>query len=405
MFTSNKSSQKKRTAVIRGSVLSKWELQNFEPLCGEWDLCVIGAKPNQYPTENITLPIKWLNSADAHYRKAGLAARAAARLKLIKKPSEEIVGLEDALAEFAVAHAADTSIPFSEQAIRAKQQYGLKVVLTCWETIPFAYQEDAVVRERCKTVRANADLFLATTRRAARALEIEGVEPERICVVMPGVDTERFQPCAREPELMARYGITAGDVVLLFIGRLIQEKGARELLVALALMQRLLPLSLACRCRLLIAGNGPQRDFLQSLIADLNLASSVRIIGCTDYMQIHRLHQLADVFVLPSIATPYWEEQYGMVLAEAMACGTAVISTRTGGIPEVVGEAGLLVPQLEPEALSESLASLVKNTDLRAELGDKARIRAVNFLNAANAAQQISDAYHHVLLPASLTAS
>ena len=391
-------------AVIRGSVLSKWEMQNFEPLCAEWTVTALSTKSNQYPTESIELPIRCFDAADAKFHKAGLAARVAARLNLIKKPTEQMIGLEDALAAFSIAHAADISIPFSEQAIRAKQRHGIKVVLTCWETIPFAYQETAVVQERCRFVRENADLFLATTRRAARALEIEGIATERIRVIMPGVDVQRFQPAAREPELMAKYGVTEKDVVLLFVGRLIQEKGIRELFVALSLALRVLPPSLAYRCRLLVAGRGPHRDFLQRLIADLDLADNVSIIGGMDYMQIHRLHQLSDIFVLPSIAAPYWEEQYGMVLVEAMACGTPIVSTLTGGIPEVVGDAGVLVPPLEPQALSEALVSLLRSADLRAELSQKARYRAINLFDSVDTARQISDAYKYVLSPAPLIA-
>lgn len=386
-------------AVIRGSVLSKWEVHNFEQLEAEWNATILAAEKCAYSSGGITLPIQRLRSTDTTIQKFGAVAKLATRLGLIKRSNEFMTGLETALKGFDIAHAADTSIPFTEQTIRAKKRHGCKVVLTCWETIPFAYQEETAIWERCQLVRENADLFLATTQRAARALEIEGVDRERIRVVMPGVDVQRFQPASREPELMAHYGIEKEDIVLLFIGRLIREKGARELLVAFSLALRALPPSLVHRCRLLIAGNGPQRDFLQSLISELDLASSVSIIGGMDYMQIHRLHQMADIFVLPSIATPYWEEQYGMVLSEAMACGTPVISTQTGGIPEVVGDAGLLVPQLEPDALCEVLQRLIQDADLREQLGHTARERAVANFNAANVAKQISSAYQYVLSP------
>ena len=393
-----------KVAIIRGAVLNKWEMQNFEPLADEWNVLALGTEPGQYSTADITLPIRRLRPANAVFQRLGMAARVAARLGVVKQPSQNMVGLEDALAAFAIAHAAETSIPYSEQAIRAKQRHGCKIVLTCWETIPFAYQDDVVVRERCGMVREDTDLFLATTRRAARALEIEGVARERIRVVMPGVDVQRFRPGSREPEMMARYGVVEDDIVLLFIGRLIREKGAREILVALSLALRALSPPLARRCRLLIAGSGPQRDFLQSLIGELGLAEHARIVGGMDYMQIHRLHQMADVFVLPSIATPYWEEQYGMVLAEAMACGTPIVSTHTGGIPEVVGDAGLLVPQLEPDALCEALVRLIRDEDLRQELSHEARERAVTHFNAADVAARMSDAYQHVLSPVSASA-
>jgi glycosyltransferase involved in cell wall biosynthesis len=86
-----------------------------------------------------------------------------------------------------------------------------------------------------------------------------------------------------------------------------------------------------------------------------------------------------------------------MVLVEAMACGTPVIATRTGGIPEVVGDAGLLVAPLEPDALAEAVACLVRDASFREQLGQKARSRAVSKFDATHVARQIGDAYRQVL--------
>lgn len=384
-------------AVIRGASLNLWEMQNFEPLARDWDVVAYGANQGGYPLEGLTLPVRALPLDDSRFVQSGWLGRAGARLGVWRRPDGFLVGLEEALADAAIVHAAETAIPFSEQAVRAKERHGMPIVLTCWETIPFAYEENPVIHARCVRVRAQADLFLATTRRAARALEREGVESDRVRVVMPGVDVERFQPGPRDPELMARYGLPSDALVTLFVGRLIGEKGIRELLLAFACLRRRLPPARAMRCRLLIAGTGPQRRFLETLIADLGLGGSAQIIGGMGYKQIHRLHQLADVFVLPSIPAPYWEEQYGMVLAEAMACGTPVVSTETGGIPEVVGDAGVLVPPLESDALADALVNLLADDAARECLGERARRRAVACLNAEQTAAQIDAAYRSLL--------
>ena len=95
------------------------------------------------------------------------------------------------------------------------------------------------------------------------------------------------------------------------------------------------------------------------------------------YHQMHEIYNMADIFVLPSIATRTWKEQFGMVLAEAMACGVPVISTVSGSIDEVVADAGLLVQPNDPTELSAAIINLLKNEALRKELGIKGRERAV----------------------------
>jgi glycosyltransferase involved in cell wall biosynthesis len=303
------------------------------------------------------------------------------------------------LSDIALAHAAETGIGFSEQAANAKLQFGTRLVLTCWETIPFAYEEDPVVRRRRAFLREHTDLFLATTCRASHALEIEGVSRDRIRVIMPGVDVARFAPGIRTPEALDKYGLESDNIVLLFIGRLIGEKGVRELVTAFALLRRSVSPAVAAKCRLLIAGTGTLRDMISSLINTLGVSDSARIIDGVDYMKIHTLHQLADVFVLPSIPTPTWEEQYGMVIAEAMACGKPVVSTRAGGVPEVMGGIGVLVPPLEPESLCDALRELVVDRSLREEIGLQSRERAVRYLNAELTARQLSDSYSALLAP------
>src|SRR5207244_7563310 len=106
-------------------------------------------------------------------------------------------------------------------------------------------------------------------------------------------------PAPRSPGMLRQYGLNGDEIVLLEIARLIGEKGIRELLVAFGLALRAVPSETAGRCRLLIAGNGPQRGFIESLIRTLGLEGKARIVGGVDYMEIHKLHQLADVFVLP----------------------------------------------------------------------------------------------------------
>lgn len=389
-----------KIAVIRGAALNKWEMQSYEALPEEFEITACGAIANNYPTDSIGIETKFFDLASDRFDRLGAAGRVGTRLGLLKRPEELMIGLEDWLKDFDIVHAAELHMVASLQAVRAARRHGLKSVVTCWETIPFAYEDSHVALRECReTVRAEADLFLATTERAASALRIEGVEDDRIKVVMPGVDTDRFLPAPKPQEFMKRYGVGDEDIVVLTISRLLREKGIRELLIGYRHSLRLLPESIAKRCRLLIAGRGPQLEFIERLIAQLGIADSARIIGSCDYMEIHQLHQIADIFAMTSIHTPYWEEQFGMVLAEAMACGRPVISTRTGGIPDVLGDAGVLVPPLEPEAFGEELAKLLRNPGLRDSLGRSARARAVEHLSSESFSRQLADVYRSLKAP------
>ncbi|MBE0602927.1 MAG: methyltransferase domain-containing protein, partial [Deltaproteobacteria bacterium] len=108
-------------------------------------------------------------------------------------------------------------------------------------------------------------------------------------------------------------------------------------------------------------------------------------------------YNAADLFVLPSISMRMWKEQFGMVLAEAMACGTPVISTSSGSIPEVVGDAGIVVPANDPGELAGAIASLCLSGTLREELGRKGRARAVGRYDSKVVAGQVGEVFARVL--------
>ena len=382
-----------RIAILRGESLNPWEMQNFEPLAARLDLTACASESCRYPVDALKIPVKQFPLRSASFDRWGRVARLAARLHLVRRPSAELVGLEEFLKPFDIAHSAETHLPITWQAARAKRQSKLKLVLTCWETIPHAYEDDPAVRAGRDFARREVDLFLPTSQRAARALELEGVDPARVQVLMPGVDLTRFTPGSRPANLPAEHGIGEDDIVTLFVGRLILEKGVRELIVAFASVLRSLPSQLSSRCILLIAGEGPLNAFITALAAHHGIEGRVRIIGGMEYGRLHELHRLADLFVLPSVPSPSWEEQFGMVLIEAMACGKPVISTISGAIPEVVGDVGILVPAMDAAALADAMGRLLSDADLRRDLGRRARARAEACFDASEFARRLEAIY------------
>jgi glycosyltransferase involved in cell wall biosynthesis len=198
-------------------------------------------------------------------------------------------------------------------------------------------------------------------------------------VINMGVDRSVFRPEAGEG---ARSGLgwAADDRVALFAGNLIERKGVDVLVAAFGQLH-----SRGACDRLVIAGDGPLRDLLLVQASALGVEKAVGFLGAVDAATLARLMAAADVFVLPSRAEPL-----GVVLLEAMACGTPVVASRVGGIPEIVGEGcGQLVEPDDAAALAIGIeAVLSRGKDDYAEA--VASAAAANDLNA-NAARLLDE--------------
>ncbi len=197
---------------------------------------------------------------------------------------------------------------------------------------------------------AVARKVIATSATTARELAGYGVAAERIVVVEPGTDPA---PPAR--------GSGGPALELLCVAAFVPRKGHAALLEALAPLVdrawRLTCVGSLTRAPRTVAA-------LRQQLARLRLADRVRLVGAVDRMALERYYDRADAFVL---ATHH--EGYGMALAEALARGLPVVSTRAGAVPETVpSDAGLLVPPGEPVALRGALARLFDEPALRASL-------------------------------------
>jgi glycogen synthase len=180
------------------------------------------------------------------------------------------------------------------------------------------------------------------------------VEPDRVVVIHNGVDAEAFRR-TEQREALARHGVR--EPYVLFVGRISEQKGIFPLLEA----ARALPDAVS----LVLCASSPDTPELAArLEAAVAGRSRVRWINAMlPVAEVVQLYSHASVFVCPSIYEPF-----GLINLEAMACGTPVVASRVGGIPEVVvdGETGWLVPPGDPTALAEAL---------RVALADPARAR------------------------------
>ncbi len=154
-----------------------------------------------------------------------------------------------------------------------------------------------------------------------------------------------------------------------YVGRLVKEKGVHVLIEAL----RRLP----DQVRLVTIGEGPEEDSLRRLADECGLAGRADFRPPIPYAKIPGALGNMDVLVLPSLETPTWTELFGRVLIEAMACEVPIVASRSGGIPEVVGNAAMLVKPGDSHALATALEHLLNDTPARREIGREGRERAL----------------------------
>ena len=220
-----------RVAVLRGDALNPFELQAYEPLIGAFDLLAVGRRGGPHETGLIGIPTRLLPSL-SEYRLLRAGLRRVRQLNLLKHDPHRLLGLRTLVRDFDILHAAETAIPLSEQAAELCLASRSRLILTCWETIPFRFDDDRILSQRKAFVRNNTALFIAVTERARAALLCEGVAADRIAVVPAGVDCDRFHPGVDGREWRRRRGISASALLVVYVGRLIQEKGVVELLRA-----------------------------------------------------------------------------------------------------------------------------------------------------------------------------
>ncbi len=188
----------------------------------------------------------------------------------------------------------------------------------------------------------------------------------------------------RRPVPRLSDGFTVG-----YFGRLVPEKGIDTLVRAVA--------RIGNPALLVIAGSGPSRAGIEALVAVQGLGGRVRFLGDRNPGEVAALMCGVDVVAVPSRSTPVWKEQFGRVLVEAMGCGVPVVASDSGAIPAVVGDAGLIFPEDDVDALAHHLRSLRESEVLRRDLGRRGHERALVEHAPARRAAQTIDFYRQLV--------
>lgn len=242
------------------------------------------------------------------------------------------------------------------QALRQARRLGAKSLIFSWQNIRRAYPPPFSWGERWTL--GNIDYALAGTDSTAEVLRAKGYAGPLAVIPQFGTSPELFQPAANRPERPFTFG---------FVGRLVPEKGLEVLLRAAAKVDG--------DWRLRLVGGGSGRGEFESLARTLGIGEKVVFIGQLSSTDLPDQYHKLDALVLPSLTRANWKEQFGRVLVEAMASGVPVIGSDSGAIPGVVGDAGLIVPESDVDALALGLRDLRDQPTLRAELIEKGRAR------------------------------
>ncbi len=230
---------------------------------------------------------------------------------------------------------------------------GIPVIVTVHGGDAFSMQHSVMAKIKRWTVQ-NCSAWTSNTFATARAVGDNLPSPE---IIPMGIDFRQFS---------AGTAFTRSEdkFVLLFVGRLVQKKGVSDLITAFSLMED----SLKAKSELWIIGDGAEREALKALAGQLKLTDSVTFYGRVPNDQLPDYYATADIFIAPSVIDSSGDtEGQGVILLEALASGTAIISTSAGGIGEVIehGKTGLLVEPNNPVDLKNAMEQLLRDKVFR----------------------------------------
>jgi glycosyltransferase involved in cell wall biosynthesis len=182
--------------------------------------------------------------------------------------------------------------------------------------------------------------------------------------------------------------------IVLFVGRLIDVKGAEYLLHAVPVIITQVP-----DARIVIAGDGPERQHLEQLARELHVDDHVVFLGSVPSSKMPELLATSDVFVGPAITTDKGQvEAFGVSFLEAMAAGLPVVTTASGGIKDIVApdSTAIVIPEKDSLAIATAVNKLLDNPTLRRQMGKAGRARVEAHFTWENVAKQYDEVYRGV---------
>ena len=230
------------------------------------------------------------------------------------------------------------------------------------------FQAMCFVMRRADWILSNSDYTRDTL------VNLIGVKSQRIAVVYPTVDEERFHPGLPSSDLRSTIGLSEGKQLILSVGRLQRRKGFDNVIRALpVLRQQGLDVDYA------LIGIGDDLDYLRGLAQELEVLDHVHFLGHVSYEDLPRWYNACDVFAMPNRDIDGDTEGFGLVFLEVAASGKPAIAGQAGGTESAVvdGETGLRVNGENQEEIVQGLNRVLCNPAEAAEMGRRARLRVI----------------------------
>jgi glycosyltransferase involved in cell wall biosynthesis len=272
------------------------------------------------------------------------------------------------------------------QAVWARRMWAstARLVLFTWQNVRRA--RSYPVERLARFVLRHVDHAIAGNRQAIEVLRQQGYPGPVTVLPQLGVDTDTFKPL---DAAALRKELGLGEFVVGYVGRFAPEKGLDILVQAAAQVEN---------CHVLLVGRGPMQADIEALARTHGLRDRLTIVSAVPHHEVPLYLNAMDVLVLPSRTMPQWKEQFGHVLIEAMACGTPVIGSDSGAIPEVINQAGLIVPEGNVAALVAHFQRLAHSPDERLRLRACGLERVKEHYTHEQIAQQTVQVYQATLM-------
>jgi glycosyltransferase involved in cell wall biosynthesis len=247
------------------------------------------------------------------------------------------------------------------------------------------------------TVCRHADAVVTYGSHVTRYLIDQGVRPGNIFTSRHAVTNSLYGRVVTADEirsLRSRFEIGDGVKIVLFVGRLVRQKGLEYLLRGFAAAAR------SENPVLLLVGTGPERQECENLARELGISGRVRFAGYVSPAETVPYYAASDIFVLPSVTWNGWKETWGLVVNEAFNQGVPVVTTAAVGAAAgglvLDGENGLVTPERDSDAIANALARLLGDAELRRRLGANAKAR-IAVWDQPYMVDAFCDAVEHVL--------
>jgi L-malate glycosyltransferase len=276
------------------------------------------------------------------------------------------------------------------QMIALNKLLGLKAknVFFTWWNLPYNLKLPIALLEKYNLNHSHG--IISGNQDGAEVLRERGYQGPIKVMPQLGVDESLFTPKA-QPDLAAKLGIEKADFVVGFVGRFVQEKGLLTLLQALINLKNK-------AWKLLLLGRGELQSELIKIAAENNIQERLILVESVPHDEVVNYINLMSTLVLPSettykfktLTSVGWKEQFGHVLIEAMACQVPVIGSDSGEIRYVIGDAGLVFPEGNAQALANCLVQLMDKPYFAHSLGEMGYQKAmIKYTNKALAKQQL----------------